>query len=56
MIRPSYPTLMNLIETNEVSIPREEFFETFPTIHELLAQDANPEEFIVNDPFLSKTR
>ena len=44
---------MQVTDTNEISIPREEFNETFLTIQELLAQDANPEEFIVEDPFIS---
>lgn len=44
---------MQVTDTNEVSLPREEFNETFLTIQELLAQDANPDEFIVEDPFIS---
>jgi hypothetical protein len=53
MIRPSNPFLMNITETNEVSIPREEFYETFLTIQELLAHDTNPKELIVEDHFIS---
>ena len=53
MIHPSNPFLMQVTDTNEISLPREEFNETFLTIQELLAQDANPEEFIVEDPFMS---
>ena len=55
MIRPSYPYFMNVTETNEVSIPREEFYETFLTIQELLAHDANPNELVVEDPFISSS-
>ena len=55
MIRPSYPIIMNPTYANEVSIPREEFNETLLTIQELLANDANPEEFIVEDPFISSS-
>ncbi|QXD23881.1 hypothetical protein F7C95_18500 [Opitutia bacterium ISCC 51] len=53
MIRPSSPCFMKVTDTNEISLPREEFNETFLTIQELLAQEANPEEFIVEDPFIS---
>ena len=55
MIRPSHPFFMQVTGTNEISIPREEFNETFLTIQELLAQEANPEEFIVEDPFISSS-
>ena len=44
---------MQVTDTNEISLPREEFNETFLTIQELLAQEANPDEFIVEDPFIS---
>ena len=53
MIRPSSPFGMQVTDTNEISLPREEFNETFLTIQELLAQEANPDEFIVEDPFIS---
>lgn len=53
MIRPSHPFHMHVTDTNEISIPREEFNETFLTIQELLAQESHPEEFVVEDPFIS---
>lgn len=46
---------MQVTDTNEISIPREEFNDTFLTIQELLNQEANPEEFIVEDPFMSSS-
>lgn len=53
MKRSSSPFFMQVTDTNEISLPREEFNETFLTIQELLAHKANPEEFIVEDPFIS---
>lgn len=53
MIRPNYPYPMQAYQSNAVSIPRDEFNETFLTIQELLAHDADPGEFIVDDPFFS---
>ena len=47
---------MQVTETNEISLPRDEFNETFHTIRELLAHEANPEEFIIEDHFISNSR
>lgn len=55
MIRPSHSSFMQVSDTNEISIPREEFNETFLTIQELLNHKADPEEFIVEDPFISSS-
>ena len=46
---------MHVTDTNEISLPREEFNETFQTIRELLAQEANPEAFVIEDRFISTT-
>ena len=46
---------MHVTDTNEISLPREEFNETFQTIQELLAQETNPEAFIIEDRFISTT-
>ena len=43
---------MNTIESIAISLPKEEFIETFQTIKELLALEVDPRKFIVADPFL----
>ena len=55
MIRPSYPSVMKTIETNSISIPTDEFHETFETIRELLELNVDPRDFVVSDPFLSSS-
>jgi hypothetical protein len=42
---------MNLSTANEVSLPRQEFDETFATIKVLLAENTDPRELIMTDPF-----
>jgi hypothetical protein len=55
MIRNLFPQSMNLRQENAISIPVEEFDDTFATIGELLAYDSDPNDLVVDDPFLSSS-
>ena len=44
---------MNVTHPNAVSIPKDEFYETFATIQALLAHDSEPDDFVVEDPFMA---
>lgn len=54
MIRSSFPqTMKSTHEENLVSLPKDEFNETYLTIQELLSYEVDPQDFIIDDPFLS---
>lgn len=53
MIIPLFPHSMNLTQKNAVSIPVEEFDDTYATIREILAHKSDPNDLVVDDPFLS---
>ena len=57
MIRPFYlnPNSMNALNDNSISIPTEEFYDTYKTIEELLTLEVDPTDFIVLDPFLASS-
>lgn len=44
---------MNAVCPNSVSIPRREFNETYQVLKVLLDQNKDPEDLLVEDPFLS---
>lgn len=46
---------MNLEQDNAVSIPVDEFDDTFATIKEILAHKSDPNDLVVDDPFLSSS-